>query len=181
MDHPLETLALSFQNKREKGGQKSSGKPPERESHLSLFSLAAAMETVENRKRVTHRSHSLRSPSFPSLAFSLYKGKCPFSIPKTHSCHDEQMAACQYGKEKQTAHRRFYPQKKPRSMTKKKPSTTLMAWCWAFSDYSDFQWVKQCSACKQLFRILLLGVKMYCSAKSYAQKRTAYTLSCFAF
>lgn len=29
-------------------------------------------------------------------------------------------------KEKQTAHRRFYPQKKPRSMTKKKPSTTTL-------------------------------------------------------
>ena len=139
------------------------------------------METVENRKRFTHRSHSLRSPSFSSLAFSLYREKCPFSIPKTYSCRDEQRTACQYGKEKQTAHRRFYPQKKPRSMTKKKPSTTLMAWCWAFSDYSDFQRVKQCSACKQFFRILLLGVKMYCSAKSYAQKRTAYTLSCFAF
>lgn len=52
------------------------------------------METVENRKRFTHRSHSLRSPSFSSLAFSLYKDKCPFSIPKTHSCHDEQRAAC---------------------------------------------------------------------------------------
>ena len=78
MDHPLETLALSFQNKREKGGQKSSGKPPERESHLSLFSLAAVMETVENRKRFTHRSHSLRSPSFSSPAFSLYKEKCSF-------------------------------------------------------------------------------------------------------
>ena len=107
--------------------------------------------------------------------------KCPFSIPKTHSRHDEQRAACHYSKEKQTAHRWFYPQKKPRSMTKKKPSTTLMAWCWAFSDCSDFQRVKQCSACKQLFRILLLGVKMYCSAKSYAQKRTTYALSCFAF
>ena len=163
------------------GEQKSGGKPPERESHLSLFSLAAAMETMENRKRFTHRSHSLRSPSFSSLAFSLYREKCPFSIPKTYSCRDEPRAACQYGKEKQTAHRRFYPRKKPRSITKKKPSTTLMAWCWAFSDCSDFQWVKQCSACKQLFRILLLGVKMYCSAKSYAQKRTAYTLSCFAF
>ena len=48
-------------------------------------------------------------------------------------------------KEKQTAHRRFYPQKKHRNMTIKKPSTTLMAWCWAFSDYSDFQRVKQCA------------------------------------
>ena len=122
------------------------------------------METVENRKRFTHRSHSLRSPSFSSLAFSLYREKCPFSIPKTYSCRDEPRAACQYGKEKQTAHRRFYPQKKPRNMTKKKPSITLMAWCWAYSDCSDFQRVKQCSACKQLFRILLLGVKMYCSA-----------------
>ena len=65
-------------------------------------------------KRFTHRSRSLRSPSFSSLAFSLYKEKFPFSIPKTHSCHDEQRAACQYGKEKQTAHRRFYPQKKPK-------------------------------------------------------------------
>ena len=118
---------------------------------------------------------------FSSPAFSLYGEKCLLSIPKTYSCRDEQRAACHYSKEKQTAHRRFYPQKKPRSMTKKKPSTTLMAWCWAFSDCSDFQRVKQCSACKQLFRILLLGVKMYCSAKSYAQKRTAYTLSCFAF
>ena len=36
------------------------------------------METVENRKRFTHRSHSLRSPSFSSLAFSLYEEKCPF-------------------------------------------------------------------------------------------------------
>ena len=36
------------------------------------------METVENRKRFTHRSHSLRSPSFSALAFSLYKDKCPF-------------------------------------------------------------------------------------------------------
>ena len=36
------------------------------------------METVENRKRFTHRSHSLYSPSFSSLAFSLYKDKCPF-------------------------------------------------------------------------------------------------------
>ena len=51
----------------------------------------------------------------------------------------------------------------------------------ALSDYSDFQRVKQCSACKQLFRILLFGAEMYCFAKSYAQKRTAYTLSCFAF
>ena len=77
-------------------------------------------------KRFTHRSHSLRSPSFSSLAFSLYKDKCPFSIQKTHSCHDEQRAAYHYGKEKQTAHRRFYPQKKPQSMTKKKPSTTTL-------------------------------------------------------
>ena len=30
-------------------------------------------------------------------------------------------------------------------MTIKKPSTTLMAWCWTFSDYSDFQRVKQCA------------------------------------
>ena len=74
---------------------------------------------MENRKRFTHRSHSLRSPSFSSLAFSLYKDKCPFSIPKTHSCHDEQRAACQYGKEKQTAHRRFYPQKKAPKHDKK--------------------------------------------------------------
>jgi len=81
------------------------------------------METVENRKRFTHRSHSLRSLSFSSLAFSLYKDKCPFSIPKTHSRHDEQRAACQYGKEKQTAHRRFYPQKSPKH-DKNKPSTT---------------------------------------------------------
>ena len=64
-----------------------------------------------------HRSHSLRSPSFSSLAFSLYREKCPFSIPKTYSCRDEQRAACQYGKEKQTAHRRFYPQKKHRNAT----------------------------------------------------------------
>ena len=71
--------------------------------------------------------------------------------------------------------------KKTRSMTKKKPSTTPLKWCWALSDYSDFQRVKQCSACKQLFRILLFGAEMYCFAKSYAQKRTAYTLSCFAF
>ena len=49
------------------------------------LAIAAAMETVENRKRFTHRSHSLRSLSFSSLAFSLYKDKCPFSIPKTHS------------------------------------------------------------------------------------------------
>ena len=139
------------------------------------------METAENRKRFTHRSQSLCLPSFSSLAFSLYREKCPFSIPKTYSCRDEQRAACQYGKEKQTAHRRFYPQKKPRSMTKKKPSTTLMAWCWAFSDCSDFQRVKQCSACKQLFRILLRGVGMYYFAKFHAQKRTVYTLSCFAF
>ena len=126
---------------------------------------------------------------FPQPALTLFflsgflpiQRKVPIFIPKTHSCHDEQRAACQYGKEKQTAYRRFYPQKKPRNMTKKKPSITLMAWCWAFSDCSDFQRVKRCSACKQLFRILLPGVKMYCSAKSYAQKRTAYTLSCFAF
>lgn len=117
----------------EKGEQKSGGKPPERESHLSLFSLAAAMETVENRKRFTHRSHSLRSPSFSSLPFSLYREKCPFSIQKTYSCRDEQRSACQYGKEKQTAHRRFYPQKKPRNMTKEKPSTTPLSWCWVFS------------------------------------------------
>jgi hypothetical protein len=97
------------------------------------------METVENR--------NLRSP-FSSPAFSLYKEKCPFSIPKTYSCRDEQRAACHYSKEKQTAHRRFYPQKKHRNMTKKKPSTTLMAWCWAFSDYSDFQRVKQCAVCR---------------------------------
>ena len=119
-------------------------------------------------------------PLFP-LWLSPYTEKVFIFVPRTYSCRDGQSAACQYGKEKQTAHRRFYPQKKPRSMTKKKPSTTLMAWCWALSDCSDFQRVKQCSACKQLFRILLLGVKMYCSAKSYAQKRAAYTLSCFAF
>ena len=64
----------------EKGEPKSGGKPPERESHLSLFSLAAAMETVENRKWFTHRSHSLHLPSYSSPAFSLYKEKCPFSI-----------------------------------------------------------------------------------------------------
>ena len=46
------------------------------------------------------------------------------SIPKTYSCRDEQRAACQYSKEKQTAHRRFYPRKKPRNATQKKPSTT---------------------------------------------------------
>ena len=114
-------------------------------------------KTVENRKRFTHRSHSLRLPSFSSLAFSLYREKYPFSIPKTDNYRDEQRAACQYGKEKQTAHRRFYPQKKPRSMTKKKPSTTLMAWCWAFSDCSDFQRVKQCSACKQPFAFCCLA------------------------
>ena len=28
---------------------------------------------------------------------------------------------------------------------------------------------------------VLFGAEMYCSAKSYAQKRTVYTLSCFAF
>ena len=38
--------------------------------------------------------------------------------PKTHSRHDEQRAACQYGKEKQTAHRRFYPQKSPEARQK---------------------------------------------------------------
>ena len=70
------------------------------------------METVENRKRFTHRSHSLRSPSFSSLAFSLYKDKCPFSIPKTHSCHGEQRAAYQYGKEKQTAQQAVLSSKK---------------------------------------------------------------------
>ena len=43
-----------------------------------LLSLAAAMETVENRKRFTHRSHSLRSPSFSSLAFSLYRKSVHF-------------------------------------------------------------------------------------------------------
>lgn len=51
--------------------------------------------------------------------------KCSFFVPRTYSCRDEPRAACHYGKEKQTAHRRFYPQKKPQSMTKKKPSTTL--------------------------------------------------------
>ena len=64
------------------------GKPPERESHLSLFSLAAAMETVENRKRFTHCSHSLRSPSFSSPAFSLYREKCPFFVPRAYSYRD---------------------------------------------------------------------------------------------
>ncbi|MCI7733740.1 MAG: hypothetical protein MSK39_02980 [Dysosmobacter sp.] len=77
------------------------------------------METVENRKWFTYRSHSLHLPSYSSPAFSLYKEKCPFSIPKPHSCHDEQRAACQYSKEKQTAHRRFYPQKKAPKHDKK--------------------------------------------------------------
>ena len=70
-------------------------------------------------KRFTHRSHSLRSPSFSSLTFSPYSEKCPFSIPKKYSCRDEQRAACQYGKEKQTAYRRFYPRKKSRNATAK--------------------------------------------------------------
>ena len=135
------------------------------------------METVENRKNGLHTVPTGYATLFFISDFLPMQRMCSFSFPKTYSCRDEQRAAWQYGKEKQTAHRRFYPQKKPRSMTKKKPSITLMAWCWAFSDCSDFQRVKQCSACKQLFRIFLLGVKMYCSAKSYAQKRTAYTLS----
>ncbi len=67
----METLALSFQNKEEKRAQKSGGKPPEQESHISLFSLAATMKTVENRKRFTHRSHSCASPYFSSPTFSL--------------------------------------------------------------------------------------------------------------
>ena len=36
------------------------------------------METVENRKRFTHRSHSLRLPFFSSLAFSLYRESVHF-------------------------------------------------------------------------------------------------------
>ena len=40
------------------------------------------METVENRKRFTHRSHSLRSPLFSSLAFSLY-------IESVHFCSED--------------------------------------------------------------------------------------------
>ena len=46
-----------------------------------------------------------------------YREKCTFSIPEMYSCRDEQRAACQYGKEKQTAYRRFYPRKKPRNAT----------------------------------------------------------------
>ena len=138
------------------------------------------METVENRKRFTHRSHSLRSPSFSSPAFSLYKEKCSFlSRKRTVAVMNRGQRVNMAKKSKR--HTVGFILKKNRSMTKKKPSTTPLKWCWALSDYSDFQRVKQCSACKQLFRILLFGAEMYCFAKSYAQKRTAYTLSCFAF
>ena len=93
-----------------------------RKSKKHFVDLQASNASLGNRRgifqlnqtiRSIHRSRSLRSPSFSSLAFSLYKEKFPFSIPKTHSCHDEQRAACQYGKEKQTAHRRFLSSKKP--------------------------------------------------------------------
>ena len=50
------------------------------EMDVSLFSLAAAMETVENRKRFSHRSHSLLSPSFSSLTFSPYREKFSFLL-----------------------------------------------------------------------------------------------------
>ena len=63
----------------EKGEPKSGGKPPERESHLSLFSLAAAMETVENRKNGLHTVPTACTyPLFP-LRISPYTEKtCSF-------------------------------------------------------------------------------------------------------
>lgn len=81
------------------------------------------METVENRKRFTHRSHSLRSLSFSSLAFSLYKDKCPFSIPKTHSRHDEQRQRVNMAK-KSKRHTGGFILKKAPKHDKNKPSTT---------------------------------------------------------
>ena len=48
-----------------------------------------------------------------SLWLSPYTEKVFIFVPRTYSCRDGQRAACQYGKEKQTAHRRFYPQKNP--------------------------------------------------------------------
>ena len=72
----------------EKGEPKSGGKPPERESHLSLFYLAAAMETVENRKWFTHRSNSLHLPSFSSPDFSLYRENVFIFVPRTYSYRD---------------------------------------------------------------------------------------------
>ena len=63
---PTNILRISFAlpQKGEKREPKSGGKPPERENHLSLFSLALAMETVENRRRFPHRSHSHAHPLF---------------------------------------------------------------------------------------------------------------------
>ena len=81
---------------------------------------------------------------FSSPAFSLYGEKCLLSIPKTYSCRDEQRAACQYSKEKQTAHRRFYPRKKPRNATQKKPSTT------PFDVMLGFSWLQRFSADKAM-------------------------------
>lgn len=81
------------------------------------------METVENRKRFTHRSHSLRSPSFSSLAFSLYKDKCPFSIPKTHSATTNRGQRVNMAK-KSKRHTGGFILKKAPKHDKNKPSTT---------------------------------------------------------
>ena len=55
-------ISFALPQEGEKREPKSGGKLPERESYLSLFSLATAMETVENRRRFPHRSHSHAHP-----------------------------------------------------------------------------------------------------------------------
>ena len=46
------------------------------------------METVENRKWFTHRSHSLHLPSYSSPAFSLYRENVFIFVPRTYSYRD---------------------------------------------------------------------------------------------
>ena len=84
------------------------------------------METVENRKRFTHRSHSLRLPFFSSLAFSLYRESVHFLFRgRTVAVMGRGQRVNMTKKSKQHTGG-FILKKKPRSMTKKKPSTTTL-------------------------------------------------------
>ena len=73
----------------------------------------------------------------------------------------------------------FILEKSPETQ-QQSPASRRLA-CWAFLDCCDFQRMKQYSARKGAFRILLFGAEMYCFAKPHAQKCTVYTPSCFTF
>ena len=84
------------------------------EKAFNLKQMAKAMMFMEEHGIKSYSELKEKADGISEKCDALLESVFPFSIPKTHSCHDEQRAACQYGKEKQTAHRRFYPQKKPK-------------------------------------------------------------------